>query len=804
VESLERERITGFGAIYYATPLRTTALLLGKTVANSLVAAAVMLAALAGCLIVLLIQRTVPIQFLPFGVTWVLLLLPTFIAWVAFVTMVLAVTGNRYATYGVGLAALSLTGYRQLTDAMNWVGNWDLWHVVQWSDMGTFEIDRRALVLNRLMVLGLAVLCTRIAVRTFRRRELDPGRTLARLYPLPLLKEGLRLLPYAVVPMLAGVLLWSEVYAGYEGTVAKKQAKDYWRANLATWKDEPRPTIRAVDVDLDLDPQNRAFAVRGSYGLVNRRSRPLKRFAFSGGTHWDNDIHWTLDGQEYKPAEHARMFTFSPSPPVAENGELRLGFSYRGTFPKGVSENGGGLQGAANFILPSAVVLGCFRPSFLPIPGYLEDVGVDKDNHYDGRDYPDDFYEGITEPIFGVAGSFTTKIRVTAPEDYTVNSVGVLESDTVADGRRTVVWKSDHPVRLFNVIAGHWAVWRGKGTSIYYHPGHKYNVEEMGEALDGARRWYSEWFYPYPWQELKLSEFPSVATYAQGYPTNITFSENIGFLTQSDPKTELAFIVAAHESAHQWWGNILTPGRGPGGDVLSEGMAHFSTILLCEQVKGPRSRIEFCKRIEERYNLDRRQDSERPLVKIDGLKDGDRTVTYDKGGWVFWMLLRHMGRERALAGLQAFIKEYHDGPDFPVLQDFVAVMRRFAPDPAAYDAFVKQWFFEVVVPEYKLQDARRQPAAGDTATAGEWDVTVRVENAGSGRMSVEVAAERGERFDADGKPAAEYRTERKTVILGAGESQEVRIRSPFEPDRVVVDPDATVLQLRRKFAIVRF
>ena len=27
---------------------------------------------------------------------------------------------------------------------------------------------------------------------------------------------------------------------------------------------------------------------------------------------------------------------------------------------------------------------------------------------------------------------------------------------------------------------------------------------------------------------------------------------------------------------------------------------------------------------------------------------GDQTVTYDKAGWVFWMLLNHLGRERGL------------------------------------------------------------------------------------------------------------------------------------------------------------
>jgi hypothetical protein len=42
---------------------------------------------------------------------------------------------------------------------------------------------------------------------------------------------------------------------------------------------------------------------------------------------------------------------------------------------------------------------------------------------------------------------------------------------------------------------------------------------------------------------------------------------------------------------------------------------------------------------------------------------------------------------------------------------------------------------------------------------------------------------------------------RATVTLGPGEEREVRIACPFEPDKVVVDPDVQVLQLRRKAAV---
>ena len=116
------------------------------------------------------------------------------------------------------------------------------------------------------------------------------------------------------------------------------------------------------------------------------------------------------------------------------------------------------------------------------------------------------------------------------------NATGVLVSEKVENGRRITEWRSDSPVRAFNVVLGRWKVKRGDGVAVYYDARHPYNVDEMLEALVAARRWYGEWFAPYPWKELKLSEFPGLASYAQGSPTNITFSENIGFLTRSEPK----------------------------------------------------------------------------------------------------------------------------------------------------------------------------------------------------------------------------------------------------------------------------
>ncbi|HEU4725786.1 MAG TPA: M1 family aminopeptidase, partial [Candidatus Eisenbacteria bacterium] len=801
VESMERDRTTGFAALLYATPVRTAAYLFGKSLANSLVAVAVLAASFVACVIALMVQGTVPFALHPYLLLWGLLLVPTFLAWTSFVTMLYALFGNRYAVYAAGLGALIFTAYRFLSAKISWAGNWPLWGVMRWSDLGFYETDRAALVLNRVMVLGAAILFTIIAVRLFERRGRDGVRVVHQLAPAQAFRTLFGLLPAAAVPLACCAALAFMVSQGLEGGAAKKARKDYWAKNLKTWLGAPLPDIARADIKVQVKPAEKWLSSAGTLTLVNSLDTTLAQIPLTGGLHWEK-LKWTMNGKAYTPDDRLRLYVFTPPTPLAKGDSVVVGWSWEGHFPNGVTKNGGGTQ---EFVLPSGVVLTGFTPSFMPVVGYMEDVGETKENKTERRKYPRDYWKGITRASYGATAWFPARITVTGPEAYTLNSVGVCTSNRVSKGLRTQVWETDHPVKILNVICGRWKVKQGNETTIYYAAAHPYNIEEMSTALDAARHWYSEWFLPYPWRELKLSEFPALAGYAQGFGTNITFSENIGFLTKNDAKTNATFMVTAHEAAHQWWGNILTPANGPGGDFLSEAMSHFSTLLLFEKVKGARERMEFAKGMESRYGDRRQVDDERPMYDMDGSHDTDETVTYDRGGWVFWMLYDYLGHERALEGYRAFIREWSVSRDHPALQDIVAALRPYAADPSAYDKFVAQWCEEKAMPEYRVS------AASKTKAGAGYDVTATVVNRGTGTMAVEIAATAEERWKAPAKgsesvptePNPDYRDARATVTLGPGESKQVTIRCEFDPQRVVVDPDVRVLQLQRKQAVAK-
>jgi hypothetical protein len=97
--------------------------------------------------------------------------------------------------------------------------------------------------------------------------------------------------------------------------------------------------LERVEVGLDLDPARRSFRTDGSYLLVNRSDKPLSRVPLTGGFHWE-DASWTMNGAPYKPEDRTRLFVFTPPAPLAPGDSLRVGFSYHGRYPAGITKNG--------------------------------------------------------------------------------------------------------------------------------------------------------------------------------------------------------------------------------------------------------------------------------------------------------------------------------------------------------------------------------------------------------------------------------------------------------------------------------
>jgi hypothetical protein len=70
-------------------------------------------------------------------------------------------------------------------------------------------------------------------------------------------------------------------------------------------------------------------------------------------------------------------------------------------------------------------------------------------------------------------------------------------------------------------------------------------------------------------------------------------------------------------------------------------------------------------------------------------------------------------------------------------------------------------------------------------------------------MTFDVAGVAGERWPKKDKKAKAWQESRVPITLGPGERQAVTIRCAFQPEKLVLDPDVTVLMLERLKAEVR-
>jgi hypothetical protein len=801
-DSFDRERSARTEAFVFSSPMPVSAWLVGKSLACAVIGFVVVGAAFAGMCIAMLWQGETWPEWAPLGIIWGLMLFPTFFFWSSFICLFRSFSANRYVTLALGFLVLSVTVWANARDYLNWANNWPLIGGITYSDISRFELRRSALVGNRVgAMLGGVFLLTLASVR-MTKWQTDIVRARSRVgFQAFLVRYAPAIV--AAMPMLGlSGWLYLNIRRGPDGAVTRKADRDYWRKNVATFFEFESPTIDGVDLDLVLDPATRSFRMNGSYRIRNHRDKPMREFPISIGRHL-RDVKWTWNDKPCEPEDRSglKVFRREDKKPIAPEETWKLGFVYEGTFPDGMNRKG---TQSMEFIMPSGVVLTSFSRSFLPKLGFEPSVGLEDDMRPEPKNFPEDYYREKVDPAIGDGSKMTTKIAVTVPADFRANSVGTLESVVdQPDGTKKFVWVSDHPVSFFNVVAGRWTETAGEGVTIYHDPRHGRNVPEMLKALDAARKRYGEWFGAFPWKELKLSEFPGLADYAQGFPTNITFSESIGFKTISDEDSNAAYYVTAHEAAHQWWGNLLVPGAGPGGNILSESLANYSAIRLMEKELGERARIGLMREMESRYVMTRRSDDERPLVKIDGQKPTDQVITYERGGWVFWMLSRIMGEKAFHEGLAETIKKYPAGSaDAPLVEDLLEVLRPHAADKAAFDRFVDQWVKGKDLPSLFFDDVKLV----DGGNASGRKVTGKIRNDGTGTIEAEIAASLGDRFpkkktgltlttsNSADKPYQEARTR---VTLEAGKSAEFAIDCPFVPESVTFDPDLNVLMIGR-------
>ncbi len=190
------------------------------------------------------------------------------------------------------------------------------------------------------------------------------------------------------------------------------------------------------------------------------------------------------------------------------------------------------------------------------------------------------------------------------------------------------------------------------------------DVQAVADRAAKAIASFSQWFGPYPYASLALTQMPG--NLSQGWP-GLVFLSSFAFLSPQeqmdlrlDPVTsELDNQMLVHETAHQWWGDLVL-WKSYRDQWISEGMANYAALMILEQQNPAQFR-----QILEKYRRDllsKNKDGEwlrdaGPVTLGQRLESshfpgGYEAISYERGTWLFHML-RSMLRDSMLRDSEA-------------------------------------------------------------------------------------------------------------------------------------------------------
>lgn len=197
----------------------------------------------------------------------------------------------------------------------------------------------------------------------------------------------------------------------------------------------------------------------------------------------------------------------------------------------------------------------------------------------------------------------------------------------------------------------------------------------MAEEIAGALSYFSSLFGPPPLPRVVAAPIPG--SFGQGFPGFLYLSTLAYLEDRNLPAAERAEwqgrhfreILAAHELAHQWWGNQVAFDNYR-DEWLAEALANYSAVLYLEKRHGTKAvdvvLEEYKKRLLAEDKEGKLNDSAGPIVFGMRLRHADpaswHAITYGKSTWVLHMLRNRLGDAAFLKMLGQLARDFTAKP----------------------------------------------------------------------------------------------------------------------------------------------
>jgi aminopeptidase N len=501
--------------------------------------------------------------------------------------------------------------------------------------------------------------------------------------------------------------------------VEKYQA-DYEKKYLK-YEHLPMPAVTRVTLDVQLYPKERRMVTVGRYDLQNKTNAPIDQIHVRSGDRDTKFLKLEVAGAHLvsdDPKFGYRIYRFDT--PLAPGAKTALTFTsqiwHRGfralTPATDVIENGT-FANNSDF----APIIGMDRNGLLTDrakrrrqhlppelrPAKLEDMSATRENYIN-------------------ADWVMSDITLSTSADQTPIAPGNQVSDVTRDGRRTARFVSPAPILNFvSIQSARYKVanenHNGLKLSVYYNPGHDWNVAKMLRAMGAALDYYRAHFGPYQFNYARIIEFPGYSSFAQAFAGTMPYSESIGFNANTDDPTKIDFTsyVVSHEMAHQYWAHQVVGADMQGGTSMSETLAQYSALMVMKHMYGPDKIRRFLKYELDSYLRNRAGEAveELPLERV----ENQAYIHYRKGSVVMYLLQQRLGEDAVDRALSRFLARWRfKGPPYPRSLDMVAEFRKEAKTPQQQQ-LITDLFEKITLYDLKVTDAvTRKDGDGWTTT----------------------------------------------------------------------------------------
>ncbi|HVL13979.1 MAG TPA: M1 family metallopeptidase [Gemmata sp.] len=289
----------------------------------------------------------------------------------------------------------------------------------------------------------------------------------------------------------------------------------------------------------------------------------------------------------------------------------------------------------------------------------------------------------------------TSEFVVTAPAKYQVVASGLLQEEAdLGDGTRRTHWKQSVPVTTWMTALGvgqfsvrHSGPVRGVPLQTWvFRQDRDRGLATFEAPARKAVEFFSDRVGPYPYEKLASVQVAGMQASGMEMASAIFYHEGT---VRGLPASSLV----AHEIAHQWFGDSVTPDDWD--EVwLSEGFATYFALLYSEHFDGRDAFVRGLKQSRDgifRTERAGEKKGQRLTVVHDMMahrrSDVPNGLVYTKGSWTLHMLRGQVGTDAFWAGIRDYYQTYRDKST--TTDDLRRVMEEHSGQKL--DWFFKQW-----------------------------------------------------------------------------------------------------------------